>query len=168
MVCAGAGDDLVPDDSLVGGVGGRACAGIGPLCGDVDEDLLGIPTAEEGGEVGLEGELDDGVFLLGGGVVVRTALDDLDRVGDDDAGGGEAGCQEIGEGDEGRDDESDGREGAERGLEAVDGIVHGGGDRGLDEATQRFDCLAFTSSFGGLLVGWTDESPIGGPSGPAA
>lgn len=71
MVGAGARDDVVPDDGLVGGVF-RA----GPFGGYVDEDLLGVP-GEERGEVGVEGELDDGVFFLFRAVVMRTASDSM-------------------------------------------------------------------------------------------
>lgn len=67
------GDDGVPDDSLVGGI-----AGAWPLGSDVDEELLSVPC-EEGREVGFEGELDDGVLLLLGAVVVRTTLDTVTR-----------------------------------------------------------------------------------------
>ena len=62
-------NDLIPDNSLVCRV-----VGARPLGGDVDEELLGVPC-EERGEVGVEGELDDGVFFLFGAVVMGTTLD---------------------------------------------------------------------------------------------
>lgn len=73
MVGAGVGDDAVPDDGGVVGVAGPA-----PVGGDVDEELLCVPC-EERGEVCLEGEADDGVFFLFGGVVVGSALDTMER-----------------------------------------------------------------------------------------
>ena len=75
MVGAGRGDDAVPDDGLVGRV--LVCFGVigrWPLGGHVDEDLLGVPC-EERGEVGVEREVDDGIFFLFAGVVVRSASD---------------------------------------------------------------------------------------------
>ena len=71
VVCAGVRDDGVPDDGLVGVIVGR-----GPLGGDVDEELLGVPC-EQGREICVEGELDDGVFFLLGGVVMWAALDSV-------------------------------------------------------------------------------------------
>lgn len=73
VVGARVGDDGVPDDSLVGGI-----ARAWPLGGDVDEELLGVPC-EEGRKVGFEGELDDGVLLLLGAIVMRTTLDAVTR-----------------------------------------------------------------------------------------
>lgn len=71
VVGGGAGDDVVPDNGGVGGVlGGR------PLGGDIDEDVLGVP-GEERREIGLERELDNGVLLLLGAVVVGAALDSV-------------------------------------------------------------------------------------------
>ena len=78
VVGRGRRDDGVPDDGLVGrrvGVGGGR-----PFGGDVDEDLLGIP-GEEGGEVRVERELDDGVFFVLGGVVVGAAADAVGGTG---------------------------------------------------------------------------------------
>lgn len=71
MVGAGRGDDAIPDDGLIGRV---CCRVVGrwPLSRYVDEDLLGVPC-EERGEVGIEREVDDGVFFLFAGVVVRSA-----------------------------------------------------------------------------------------------
>lgn len=74
MVGARGGDDVVPDDGLVGGVG--AAARRGPLGRHVDEDLLGVP-GEERGQVGVHRELDDGVFLLLAAVVVGTTADSV-------------------------------------------------------------------------------------------
>ena len=71
MVGARVGDDAVPDDGLVGGVD---LVGIGPLGSHVYEEGLGVP-GEEGGEVRLHGELDNGVLLLLRGIVVRATLD---------------------------------------------------------------------------------------------
>ena len=67
VVSAGARDDAVPDDGLIR----RVCraGGVGPLGRDVHEQLLRVPC-KEGAEVGVEVELDDGVFFLFGGVVV--------------------------------------------------------------------------------------------------
>jgi hypothetical protein len=73
VVGARVGDDGVPDDSLVGGI-----ARAGPLGGDVDEELLSVPC-EEGRKVGFEGELDDGILLLLGAVVMRPTLDAVTR-----------------------------------------------------------------------------------------
>lgn len=71
MIGAGARDDGVPDDGRVGGV----CAGRrGPFGRDVDEELFRVPC-EQGGEVRVEGELDDGVFFFFGRVVVGAAFD---------------------------------------------------------------------------------------------
>lgn len=67
------GDDGVPDDGAVGLVLGPR--GL-PLGGHVDEELLRVP-GEERREVGVERELDDGVLLLLGRVVVRAALDSV-------------------------------------------------------------------------------------------
>lgn len=125
-------DDTVPDDGLVrrilaGGPAGLAC--VGPLSGDVHKDLLGVPR-EETGQVGVEAELDDGVLLLFGRVVVGSALDDLHVGGFQRADGGGARGEEVGGGDEGGDDEGDGREEAEGVLETDDGAVHGGGGSG--------------------------------------
>jgi hypothetical protein len=69
MVGAGVGNDGVPDDSLIGVV-----VGAGPFGGHVDEELLGVPC-EERRKVGIEGELDDGILLLLGAIVMRAALD---------------------------------------------------------------------------------------------
>lgn len=151
MVGARVRDDGVPDDGRVGRVGAR---GGGPVGRDVDEDLLRVPR-EEGGEVGLEGELYDGILFLLGGVVVRAALDTiqvrmqrlalgggrgaaksaedrgleerlhLDIVGADDAAGRARG-EEVGGGDEGAEDARDGGEEAEDVLEAGEGGVHAG------------------------------------------
>ncbi len=77
VVGAGVGDDAVPDDGLVRGVGRRpvrAGGGGGPLGRHVDKHLLRVPR-EEAREVGVEAELDDGVLLLLAAVVVRTAAD---------------------------------------------------------------------------------------------
>lgn len=74
MVGARARDDAVPDDGLVRLVRG----GGGPLGRDVDEELLGVPR-EQRREIGVERELDDGVFLLLGAIVVRPALDSVLR-----------------------------------------------------------------------------------------
>lgn len=69
MIGAWVRDNRVPDDSLVGRIsGGR------PFGGDVYEKLLGVPC-EEGGEVGVERELDDSVFFLLGTIVMRATLD---------------------------------------------------------------------------------------------
>lgn len=68
VVGAGGRDDGVPDHGRVGLVRGG-----GPVGGHVDEDLLGVP-GEEGREVGVERELDDGVFFFLGAVVVRPAF----------------------------------------------------------------------------------------------
>lgn len=73
MVGARGGDDGVPDDGAVGGLGALGGVGVGPLGRDVDEELFGVP-GEEGGEVGVEGEADGGVLFLLGGVVVGAAL----------------------------------------------------------------------------------------------
>lgn len=74
VVGARARDDGVPDDGLVGLVGRSAGdGGGGPLGGDVDEELLGVP-GEERREVGVQRELDDGVLLLLRAVVVRPAF----------------------------------------------------------------------------------------------
>jgi hypothetical protein len=71
MVCARVGDDAIPYN-------GRVCnvltLGRGPVGGHVDKDLFRVPC-EEAGEVGVEGELDDGVFFLFAAVVVWTTLD---------------------------------------------------------------------------------------------
>ena len=75
MVGAWVGDDLVPDDSLVGSVDARLWGG--PFGRHVDEDLLSVPC-EEGGQIGVKGELDDSVLLLLGAIVVRSALDSVD------------------------------------------------------------------------------------------
>lgn len=80
VVGAGARDDGVPDDGLVGRVGGAAGRVVGPLGRHVDEDLLRVP-GEERAEVGVEAELDDGVFLLLGRVVVWAAADSVGEVG---------------------------------------------------------------------------------------
>lgn len=71
VVGARVGDDGVPDDGRVGRV---SAGGRGPVSRDVDKDLLGVPR-EERGQVGIEGEFDDGVLLLPGAVVMRAALD---------------------------------------------------------------------------------------------
>jgi len=70
MIRARARDDRVPDDGAIRGVG---AGGVGPLGGDVDEELFGVP-GDEGGEVCVEGEFDGGVFFLFGGVVVDAAF----------------------------------------------------------------------------------------------
>lgn len=78
MVGAGRGDDAVPDDGFVG----RICLGVvehWPLSRYVNKDLLGVPR-EERGEVGVEREVDDGVFFLFAGVVVRSTSDALGLV----------------------------------------------------------------------------------------
>lgn len=72
MVGAGVGDDAVPDDGGVVGV-----AGAGPVCGYVYKKLLRVPC-EEGGEVGLEREADDGILFLFRRVVMGSALDTVD------------------------------------------------------------------------------------------
>lgn len=73
MVGAGRGDDAVPDHGLVGRV--RLCmVGRRPLGGHIDKNLLGVPGKERG-EVGVEREVDDGVFFLFAAVVVRSASD---------------------------------------------------------------------------------------------
>lgn len=66
------GNNSVPDDGF-GGRGGVWGFGVWIGGGDPEEDLLGVPV-EEGGEVGVEGEGDVGVFFTLGGVVVRAAL----------------------------------------------------------------------------------------------
>ena len=68
MVCTRAGDDRIPDDSLIRSICRR------PRSGHVDEDLFRVP-GEEGGEVGGEGEADVCVFFLLSGVVVWSAPD---------------------------------------------------------------------------------------------
>jgi hypothetical protein len=75
VVRRGARDDGVPDDGAVGLVllvRGR------PLGRHVDEELLGVP-GEERREVRVERELDDGVLLLLGRVVVRSSLDSVGK-----------------------------------------------------------------------------------------
>ena len=72
VVGAGVGDDGVPDDGLVGGIDPSFRGG--PLGRHVDKDLLGVPC-EQRRQVGVEGELDDGVLLLLRAVVVGAALD---------------------------------------------------------------------------------------------
>lgn len=67
-------NDGIPNDGFVGRV-----IDAGPLGGDVDEDLLGVPC-EERGEVGFERELDDGVFLLLGAIIMGTAFDSARRL----------------------------------------------------------------------------------------
>ena len=146
MVGAGVGDDAVPDDGGVVGI-----VGPGPVCGDVYEELLGVPC-EERGEVCFEGEADDGVFFLLGGVVVGSTFDavfglarklsvlevscdseagwpvedvHLDVVSLYDAAGG-ARSAEICGGDECAEDEGDCCEEAKDILEAGEGAVHGG------------------------------------------
>ena len=69
MIGTGACNDLVPDDSLVCRV-----VGAGPLGSDIDKDLLGVPC-EESSQIGIQVESNDGIFLLLGTVVVRSALD---------------------------------------------------------------------------------------------
>ena len=69
VVGARARDDAVPDDGAVGRVVVGAAAR--PLGRHVDEELLCVP-GEEGGQVCVQRELDDGVFLLLRGVVVRS------------------------------------------------------------------------------------------------
>jgi hypothetical protein len=74
VVGARARDDGVPDDGLVRLVH-VAVAG-GPLGRHVDEHLFRVPR-EQRREVGVERELDYGIFLLLGAVVVRPALDSV-------------------------------------------------------------------------------------------
>lgn len=68
VVGARVGDDGIPDDGRVGHIVGSR-----PFGSNIDEDLLRVPV-EEAREVGVEGEADDGVLFLLGGVVVRAAL----------------------------------------------------------------------------------------------
>lgn len=72
VVGAGVGDDGIPNDSLVRlvRVGGW------PLSCDIDKKLFRIPS-EERREIRLHGELDNGVFLFLGAVVVGTTLDSV-------------------------------------------------------------------------------------------
>lgn len=69
MVGAGVGNDAIPDDGRVGVV-----LLAGPVGSDVYKHLLGVPC-EEARKVGFEGESQNRVFLLLGGVVMRAALD---------------------------------------------------------------------------------------------
>lgn len=79
MVGARARDDGVPDDGLVGlvrvVVSGAVIRGSSsrPLGRHVDEELLGVPR-EQRREVGVERELDHGVFFPLVAVVMRLAL----------------------------------------------------------------------------------------------
>jgi len=78
VVGARARDDGVPDDSLVrlvhvvAGTG----RGRGPLGRHVDEDLFRVPR-EQRREIGVERELDYGIFLFLGAVVVRSTSDSV-------------------------------------------------------------------------------------------
>lgn len=78
VVGAGRRDDAVPDDGLVGLVGGRgARLGYdGPFGRYVDKDLLRVPR-EQRRQVCVERELDDGILLLLAAVVVGAALDSV-------------------------------------------------------------------------------------------
>jgi len=124
VIGTGRGDDLIPDDGLVGGIGaGSSLGAIGPFGRDVDEDLLRVP-GEEVREVGVEGELDDGIFFLLARVVMGPALDDLDVCRLEGADGGGAWGNEIGEGNDGGDEEGYRREKAKCILGAGYRVVH--------------------------------------------
>lgn len=94
MVTARRRDDRVPDHGLVGRI---VVLGRGPLGRDVGKDLLCVP-GEEGGEVGVKGEFDDGVFFLFRRVVIRAAFHRLELGCFEDVDGGGAGGQEVGGG----------------------------------------------------------------------
>lgn len=72
MVGAGVGDDAVPDDGGVVGI-----AGASPFGCYVYKKLLRVPC-EEGREVCLQREADDGILFLFRRVVVGSALDTVD------------------------------------------------------------------------------------------
>ena len=82
MVSAGRSNYAVPDNGLVGGGvtgdGGAIGCGRRPFGRNVDEELLGVPC-EQGRQIGVKGELYDGVFFLLAAVVVRTSADSVQR-----------------------------------------------------------------------------------------
>lgn len=148
MVGAGVGDDGVPNDGRIGCI-----VRAGPVGGDEDKEVLGVPS-EEAGEVGIEGEAEDGVLFFLVAVVVRTALDDLDVVGAD-VGSRVARGKEVGSGDEGAKDAGDCCEEAKDVLDAVERVVHGWArEMALGAATSRERCGKFAvRGRGGLALG---------------
>lgn len=121
VVGARAGDDAIPNDSLVGGrhvaaVAAPAAPALIPLGRDVDKDLLGVP-GEEARQVSLEVEPYRGVLLLLAAVVVRAALVDRDAGGAEGRGGGRPRREEVGNGYHGRDHKGHRREEAKGVLE---------------------------------------------------
>ncbi|KUI56760.1 hypothetical protein VP1G_10882 [Cytospora mali] len=149
VVGARARDDLVPYDSLVGRIIAVVLTAGRPLGRDVDKDLLGVPV-EQRAEVGVEAELDDGVLLLGGAVVIGPARDDL-RVDGLDGAAGRPLAEEVGACYQEGDDEGDGGEEAEDGLRPDYGGVHLGVVVGSVGAREGERLL----SGGGKLVGFS-------------
>ena len=150
VVRRGGRDDGVPDDGAVGLVRGQGRfrrRGIGPLRRHVYKHLLRVP-GEERGQVGVQAEFHDGIFLLLGAVVMGAALDSTGRQAHSQFWGGlsrifplsnlhlhvrglDMGARrpvvgEIGGGNEGGDHECDGGEEAEDILYAGQGVVHVG------------------------------------------
>lgn len=68
-------DDGVPDGDFVVGVLRAARAGVAD--GEIGKDLLCVPV-EEGFEVGVEREVDEGVFLRLSGRELGAATDSVD------------------------------------------------------------------------------------------